>query len=62
MTKKKFRKMMVALMVKVLEKNGKHIDGKTLAWYRDKDLTSIKAQSYAEAWEVVKPLRDLVGM
>ena len=62
MTKKKFRKMMVALMVKVLERNGKHIDGKTLAFYRDKDLTNMKAENYKEAWESMKPLRDLVGM
>ena len=49
-------------MVKVLEKQGKHIDGKTLAFYRDKDLTTIEANSYAEAWEMMKPLRDCVNM
>ena len=53
---------MTALMTKVLKKGGNRIDGKTLAWYRDKDLSSIQAQSYAEAWEMVKPLRDIVGM
>ena len=62
MTKKRFRKLMVALMTKVYENNGKHIDGATLAFYRDKDMTNMKVNSYAEAWELVKPLRESVGM
>lgn len=62
MTRRRWRKMMTALMTKVLEKGGHRIDGKTLAWYRDKDISNIQAQSYAEAWESVKPLRDIVGM
>ncbi len=62
MTKKKYRNMVTAMVIKILANDDKTIDGKTLAWYRDKDLTTIKANSYAEAWNMLKPARDLVGM
>ena len=42
--------------------NGKHIDGKALKFYESRNITNIKPNSYAEAWELLKPARDLVGM
>ncbi len=62
MTRKRWRNLMIELCRRVAEDNGKHIDGKTLAWYRDKDITTIKVKSYAEGWEMMKPVRNTVGM
>jgi hypothetical protein len=62
MTRKKFRKMMVALATKVYESQGLHISGDILEFYRDIDVRTMKANSYEEAWEMVKPLREAVGM
>lgn len=62
MTRKKWKKLMIELCRRIAVDNGKTIDGKTLAWYRDKDITTIKAKSYKDAWESMKPARDLVGM
>lgn len=51
----------------MVEKNylmqGKHLDGKGLAWYRDLSVNKMSGfNSYAAAWESLKPLRDIVGM
>lgn len=63
MTKKRWRKMMVALAVRIAEDNGTHVTGKILNFYRDKDITTLKGiNSYAEAWKYMKPARDCVGM
>lgn len=63
MTKKRFQKLAVAMCEKIQNQHdGTHLKGKTLKWYRDKDLTTIKANSYAEAWEMLKPAREVVGM
>ena len=63
MTKKRWRKLMVALACRIQEDNGKHIDGMTLRFYRDKDITTLKGiSSYEEAWKYMKPARDCVGM
>lgn len=65
MTRKRFQKMMVALMVEV----GKHGDnkltvkGSTLKFYRDKTIdTIVGCNSYEEAWAMMMPLRKAVGM
>lgn len=43
--------------------NGKHINGSINKFYRDSTIGgSLKFKSYAEAWESLKPARDLVGM
>lgn len=62
MTRKRFIKLCVAMSEKILQKQGRHMSGEVLKWYRDKDLTTIQAKSYAEAWEILKPARDIVGM
>ena len=63
MTKKRFRNLCVAMCERIQNQyDGGHLKGKTLKWYRDKDLTTIEAKSYAEAWELLKPARDCVGM
>ena len=63
MKKATWRKKMVGLMTKVGERAGETVKGSTLRFYRDKDLSTIVGcKSYDEAWELVKPLRDAVGM
>ena len=43
--------------------NGKHIDGHILSFYRDTQIRkTLKFNSYAEAWENLKPARELVNM
>ena len=43
--------------------NGKHIDGSVNKFYRDSAIgNTLKFKSYAEAWESLKPARDLVNM
>ena len=63
MTRKRFIKLCIAMCEKLqMQNDGRHVKGKILRWYRDKDLTTIDAKSYAEAWEMLKPARDCVGM
>ena len=63
MTRKKYIKMVRALCEKLHYKyNGGHLDGKSLKFYRDTNINKITPNSYAEAWELLKPARDCVGM
>lgn len=62
MSRKRWRKLMLELCRRFREDNGSTLDGKTLAWYRDKDIRTMEVKSYAEAWEKMKPIRDIVGM
>lgn len=63
MTRKRFQKLLIATCEKLYNQHdGSHLKGNTLKWYRDKNLTTIKANSYTEAWEMLKPLREIVGM
>jgi len=43
---------------------GRHADGKILAHYRNLhlDFSTGYFSSYAEAWEILKDVRELVGM
>ena len=66
MTRKRFNKLCVALVEKMQYKYaGKHMSGKDLKFYNNRTHmigTVVKKDSYAEAWETLKPIRDLVGM
>lgn len=65
MTRKRYIKLVVALSKKILEKEGKHLVGENLKFYRDTTLAKIngyKYKSYAEAWDDLKALRDIVEM
>lgn len=63
MTRKKFRNLCITLCDRIqMNHDGTHIKGSVLKWYRDKDLTTIKAKSYAEAWEALRLARECVGM
>lgn len=63
MTRKRYIKLTRAMAEKIQYKyNGKHLDGKVLKFYESRNITNIKPNSYAEAWEILKPVRDLVGM
>lgn len=43
--------------------NGKHINGSNNKFYKNSIIGStLKFKSYAEAWESLKPARDLVNM
>lgn len=57
MTKKRFCKLRMALMVKVSEW-GKE-NGHAVNWKYAAKMPKPKTKSYAEAWEKLKPLRDL---
>lgn len=65
MTRKKFNKLSRTLSEKIQCKyTGKHLTGDVLRFYRNREhrIGSIKFDSYAEAWEALKPARDCVGM
>jgi len=63
MTRKKYIKMVITMTDRIVfNQTGKHPDGKTLRWYHTRSLKNIKAKSYAEAWEMLKPARELAEM
>lgn len=63
MTRRRYVKLSMGLCEKICKKyNNTHVCGKDLKYYRDLNITKIKANSYAEAWERLKPARDCVGM
>lgn len=65
MTRKRYNRLCVALCEKLqYDNNGQHLDGKALKFYRDREhrIGFIKANSYTEAWEKLKPAREIVGM
>lgn len=62
MTRKRYVKLLVASCEKLWAKQGKHLDGKGLKWYRDLTIAKMDNKSYAEAWESLKEFRELVGM
>lgn len=44
-------------------KQGKHLDGKALKWYRDLTIAKMSGyNSYNDAWDGLKILRDIVEM
>ena len=63
MTRKKWRKNMVAMVCKVNEKYGGKTTGSALRFYRDKTIKDMPAcSSYAESWAMMEPVRRCVGM
>lgn len=63
MTRKKWRKMMVAMVCKINDKTGYKTNGSTLRYYRDMSLKDVPAMSsYAESWACMEPVRRHVGM
>lgn len=63
MKRRKFQRLCIALCEKIQNNyDGTHLKGNILKWYRDKNLTTIKANSYKEAWEALMPIRKVVGM
>lgn len=58
MTRKRWNKLSVALC----ENLGEHLSGENLKFYRDRTIKQTKCKSYKEAWEMLKPIRDIVGM
>ena len=63
MTRKKWRKKMIAMVCRINEKTGNKITGETLRYYRDKTLKDMPAMhSYAESWALMDPVRRHVGM
>lgn len=64
MTRKRFIKLTMTLCEKIWVKEGKHLSGENLKYYRDITLAKMTGQysSYTEAWECFKAIRDIVGM
>lgn len=63
MTRKRFQKLCIEMCDRIQMKyNGKHVNGKTLKWYRDKSIKTINSKSYAEAWDMLKLARQCVDM
>ena len=63
MTRKKWRKKMVAMVCRVNEMTGHKTTGETLRYYRDLTLKDVPAMhSYAESWACMEPVRKHVGM
>lgn len=63
MTRKQFINKMIECNDRVYMMNsGKHLPGEIRKFYRDLRLKKVKAGSYAEAWELFKPVRNCVGM
>lgn len=63
MTRKKYIKMVIAMCEKLYAKQGKHLDGKALNWYRDLTIAKMSGyNSYNDAWDDLKILRDIVEM
>lgn len=68
MTRKRFRKLAMAMMHKVYARNGKTAPGKVqrvYLYFRIEDMPAYKRgelKSYAESWAILKPCREVVGM
>ncbi len=63
MTRKKWKKKMIALVCRVNEQTGNKITGAVLRYYRDATLKDMPAMhSYAESWAFMEPVRRCVGM
>lgn len=64
MTRRKFKKLALALSIRIAEKHGHHVTGKMLRAQRDNSPAKILRDfgSYKAAWDWMKPVRDTYGM
>lgn len=63
MTRKKYIKMVIAMSEKMYVSQGKHLNGEVLKWFRDFNIAKIsRFNSYNDAWENLKVLRNCVKM
>lgn len=63
MTRKRWKKLMCALVTKLCIDYGIKITGEQYKFYRDRRFTDLHGvKSYAEAWELLDDLRKQVGM
>ena len=68
MKRKRFKKLMTAMIHRVYAKNGVTVSGDVQRLYKDFRIENMPAykrgeiKSYAEAWAVLTPCREVVGM
>ena len=63
MTRKRFQKLMLAVGTRLNKTTGKgYASGQQLRFYSTRNINNIEPTSYAEAWEMMKPLADAVGI
>ena len=64
MTRKRFKKLVMAFSIRINEKVGSHVTGDLLRKQRDNDFAKILKEhgSYQAAWDWMKPARDAFGM